>query len=52
MVLVVNKGLEMSVGKIGAQCGHGTLNAYKEAEKLAGKSKFWEDLLDHFMDVG
>ena len=30
MVLVVREDLKMGKGKIGAQCGHATLGAYKE----------------------
>ncbi|KAH0476431.1 MAG: hypothetical protein KVP17_001334 [Porospora cf. gigantea B] len=34
MVLVVNMDLKMGKGKIGAQCGHAALAAYRRAEKL------------------
>jgi PTH2 family peptidyl-tRNA hydrolase len=30
MVLVVREDLKMGKGKIGAQCGHATLGAYKQ----------------------
>lgn len=37
MTLVVNKGLKMSKGKIGAQCGHATLGSYRVARREAPK---------------
>ena len=38
MVLVVNKGLKMSTGKIAAQCCHGCLGAYRRASPAAVKA--------------
>ena len=43
MVFVVNMELGMGKGKIGAQCGHATLGAYKHARKYARTAvKWWE----------
>ncbi|CAI2383095.1 unnamed protein product [Moneuplotes crassus] len=39
MVLVVRTDLKMQKGKIGAQCGHATLGAYKKSRSK--KSKYW-----------
>jgi peptidyl-tRNA hydrolase len=42
-VLCVNSSLQMGKGKIGAQCGHATLGAYKLAEKCCKSALgYWE----------
>ena len=46
MVLVVNNGLKMGKGKIGAQCGHATLSGYQRCKKLSGTSKYWTKVLE------
>ena len=46
MVLVVREDLKMGKGKIGAQCGHATLGAYKEVQNKAKESKFWKKILE------
>lgn len=43
MVLIVNKELNMGVGKIGAQCAHAALGLYKVL--LEDQSKYGEMLL-------
>ena len=43
MMLVVNNQLEMSAGKIAAQCGHATLGAYKLSMKYCQSAlQVWE----------
>ncbi|KAF0693676.1 Aste57867_15379 [Aphanomyces stellatus] len=43
MVLVIRTDLNMSVGKVGAQCGHATLGAYKLAVKRTERTvASWE----------
>ena len=52
MVLVVRQDLKMGKGKIGAQCGHATLGAYKSLLMKANKGsvgaaralRIWESL--------
>lgn len=45
LVLCVNMSLSMGKGKIGAQCGHATLGAYKMTQKYAPSSLLvWENL--------
>jgi PTH2 family peptidyl-tRNA hydrolase len=46
MVLVVNNGLKMGKGKIGAQCGHATLSGYYRCKKLSASSKYWTKVLE------
>ena len=46
MVLVVNNGLKMGKGKIGAQCGHATLSGYQKCKKLSASSKYWTKVLE------
>ncbi len=46
MVLVVREDLKMGKGKIGAQCGHATLGAFKEVQGRAKESKFWKKILE------
>ena len=49
MVLVIREDLKMGKGKIGAQCGHATLGAYRTVQKLAEDgSKFWKKVLDNY----
>ena len=48
MVLVVREDLKMGKGKIGAQCGHATLGAFKEVKRLAKEFKFWQKVLDTY----
>ena len=48
MVLVVREDLKMGKGKIGAQCGHATLGAFKEVQRLAKESKFWKKVLESY----
>jgi PTH2 family peptidyl-tRNA hydrolase len=43
MLLCVNQGLGMAKGKIGAQCGHATLGAYKRAVRETRSAvRWWE----------
>ena len=35
----------MGKGKIGAQCGHATMGAYKTVLKRAKTSKYWNQIL-------
>eukprot|EP00802_Teleaulax_amphioxeia_P030418 Tamp_32978.p1 GENE.Tamp_32978~~Tamp_32978.p1 ORF type:complete len:192 (+),score=30.35 Tamp_32978:55-576(+) len=45
MILVVNNELKMGKGKIGAQCGHAVLGAYKRCRKFAPSAlQWWEQL--------
>ena len=46
MVLVVNNGLKMGKGKIGAQCGHATLSGYYRAKRMTSSSKYWTKVLE------
>ena len=46
MVLVVRSDLKMGKGKIGAQCGHATLGAYKTA--LKKKDTYWHKVLNYW----
>ena len=49
MVLVVREDLKMGKGKIGAQCGHATLGAYKDVVARAKKGgKFWKNILQYY----
>lgn len=45
MVLVVREDLKMGKGKIGAQCGHATLGAYKQTEKYSKESEYWKKVI-------
>lgn len=45
-VLVVNTGLQMGKGKIGAQCGHATLAAYQNTKRMSTNSKYWTKVLE------
>ena len=46
MVLVVREDLKMGKGKIGAQCGHATLGAYKAALRQGYQSKYWNKVME------
>ena len=46
MVLVVNDGLKMGKGKIGAQCGHATLAGWQRAKRISSQSKYWNKVLE------
>ena len=49
MVLVVREDLKMGKGKIGAQCGHATLGAYRMVKREVEKSsKFWTKVLEAY----
>lgn len=48
MVLVVREDLKMGKGKIGAQCGHATLGAFKRVEKLAKDSTYWKKVVNNW----
>ncbi len=49
MVLVVREDLKMGKGKIGAQCGHATLGAYRVVLKLAEEgSRFWKKVVENY----
>lgn len=48
MVLVVREDLKMGKGKIGAQCGHATLGAYKQTDKYAKDSEYWKKVLNNW----
>ena len=50
MVLIVRTDLKMEKGKIGAQCGHATLGAYKKA--LSKGSKYWQQALEYWDRYG
>jgi peptidyl-tRNA hydrolase, PTH2 family len=52
MVLVINNGLKMGKGKVGAQCGHGTLNSFMRAQEFASKSKYWLELVRAYLHEG
>ena len=45
-VLVVNNGLKMGKGKIGAQCGHATLAGFNRAKRMSAESKYWNKVLE------
>ena len=44
MVMCVRNDLGMTKGKIGAQCGHATLGAYKQSKRWAQKSAYWKEV--------
>ena len=44
MVLVVREDLKMGKGKIGAQCGHATLGAYKQVQLYSKESDYWSSV--------
>merc|ERR1711957_748742 len=44
MVMIVRNDLGMAKGKIGAQCGHATLGAYKQSKRWAQKSAYWREV--------
>ena len=46
MVLVVREDLKMGKGKIGAQCGHATLGAYRTCSQYAKSSDYWKSVLE------
>ena len=46
MVLVVREDLKMGKGKIGAQCGHATLGAYKTTHAKSKQSDYWKNVLE------
>lgn len=46
MVLVVREDLKMTKGKIGAQCGHATLGAYKACQLYGKESDYWRDIMN------
>lgn len=48
MVLVVREDLKMGKGKIGAQCGHATLGAYKQCDKYAKDSEYWRKVMNNW----
>ena len=48
MVLIVREDLKMGKGKIGAQCGHATLGAYKECTKYAKDSEYWKKIMNNW----
>ena len=52
MVLVVNNGLKMGKGKLGAQCGHATLGTYARSKKNAEGSKYWTKLMEMYRFEG
>ena len=49
MALVVRTDLSMTKGKIGAQCGHATIGAYRMNEKQAAKEELTEAILCRWM---
>ena len=52
MVLVVNNGLKMGKGKIGAQCGHAALAGIERAARHAVKSKYWREVMSMWHYIG
>ena len=48
LVLVVREDLKMGKGKVGAQCGHGTLGAYEKVSEYAKQSKYWKKVLKNW----
>jgi peptidyl-tRNA hydrolase len=50
MYLVANKGLNMSRGKLGAQCGHGAVRAYRRSNDRIAPSH--RELLDEWWETG
>ena len=48
MVLVVREDLKMGKGKIGAQCGHATLGAYRAVQSKAKDSEFWRKVIENY----
>ena len=49
MALVVRTDLSMTKGKIGAQCGHATIGAYRMNEKQAAQDELTEAILCRWM---
>ena len=48
LVLVVREDLKMTKGKIGAQCGHGTLAGVELVTSYANKSSYWKKVLNNW----
>ena len=48
LVMVVREDLKMTKGKIGAQCGHGTLGAVEQAEKMGKTSSYWRKVVNNW----
>ncbi|CDW79408.1 peptidyl-trna hydrolase-like protein [Stylonychia lemnae] len=48
MVLIVREDLKMGKGKVGAQCGHATLGVYKQVQKYAKDSEYWQKVLSNW----
>ena len=46
--MVVRDDLKMAKGKIGAQCGHATLGAYKQTLKMKRNSKYWTKVYERW----
>ncbi len=51
-VLVVRDDLKMGKGKIGAQCGHATLGAFKRAFQMSRASRYWNKAIEHWTHIG
>ena len=52
MMMAVRNDLGMTKGKIGAQCGHATLGAFKQVKRWAKDSKYWKKVLDKWSFEG
>ena len=52
MMMAVRNDLGMTKGKIGAQCGHATLGAYKKVKLWASDSKYWRKVLEKWSYEG
>lgn len=50
MVILVRQDLNMGVGKVAAQVGHGVLGAYKNI--LESKNSSWTEALNYWEDLG
>ena len=46
LVLCVRHDLQMGKGKIGAQCGHATMGAYKQVKRWAKTSSYWRKVVE------
>ena len=47
-MMVVREDLKMTKGKIGAHCGHGTLGAVEQAEKMGKTSSYWRKVVNNW----
>ena len=52
MVIVARDDAKIQKGKLGAQCGHGAVEAFRLLEKRISVSKFWKKVHDTWNWVG